>query len=303
MSTAAASVATRRGARLFAVTLCFALLGAGCGPRVGIDDATTGTGEDTSASDASTRTSSGTASTSSTSTSTTSSDATSATTGSSSAGGEDVGTLEPDVGVVTLCPNPNPNYQCDGGPGCNGDEYFGCGAPFNRYDSMSCLRFNCDEQTACADGEVCFRPMDYGHCAPTEYTCSDDNLFNICDCETSDDCDGRYCLAQDKVPPDNCSDYDDGASCSEAGCSDFRDGWMLTLEDDTCVCTPIEECMWTLVGTEPVEDQVGQYVPGQPGVYVFEVYYSPPPLGWTACTGAAGEPPECACLDEFDLCP
>ncbi|MBV1859444.1 MAG: hypothetical protein KUG77_13610 [Nannocystaceae bacterium] len=91
-----------------------------------------------------------------------------------------------DTGTVGFCENPL--HGCDGPVDCGEN----CGALDSMFDEDGCVRVACGEGDTCGDGELCYRPMDYGGCQSSDLSCSE--FDGVCGCGSLPDCGGAYCV-------------------------------------------------------------------------------------------------------------
>ena len=135
----------------------------------------------------------------------------------------------PDWGTVGPTCDILPEFTCSTGVDCG---QVSCGDPFSPFDAEGCLRPSCP----CVDGEVCFRPVDWGGCTSSELFC-EDVPGQGCLCGGTDDCGGSYCLPADQVPALPCLGIEDPESCEASNCT-----WLWgdsVLGGLVCGCNPM----------------------------------------------------------------
>jgi hypothetical protein len=193
----------------------------------------------------------------------------------------------------------NPDHDCSTGIPCPPGS---CGDLFSPFDDQGCLRRNCTFSNQCDDDEVCFAPASVGGCASSGIYCSE-GPDGECQCASDPDCGGAYCVPSELAPPTDCEQFDNPDSCFNAGCSAFLDARWVVDEGNTCFCNFMSMCVWLPPGADSSGELVAYYHPNLPGVYYFEVSFTPPPAGWFECGTGFEEPPECfSCFDELQFC-
>lgn len=184
------------------------------------------------------------------------------------------------TGSPVACP-PVPEHGCDGPIDCRGQQ---CGRPNSPYDVDGCLRFRCDGPEDCASGEVCHRPLDWGGCVSSGWSCEEDPELG-CICGGRADCGGSYCLPADQVPPVHCTELTSAPECLDAGCGPFVTGRPITdAGGGSCLCDlPMEYCVFVPEGTVPTPVPTPYLAPELGAVIKLPQRYEPPPFGWVPC--------------------
>lgn len=110
------------------------------------------------------------------------------------------------------------------------------------------------------------------------------------------------------VGPAICESLESDSECKIAGCG----GWFPTMTVDpvTCEFTPVGFCAAEKASTGDDEYDSAFFRVIDGVVHIARVgsegkdsYFSEHPAGWTECTGAPGDPPECACVCVAGECP
>lgn len=81
---------------------------------------------------------------------------------------------------------------------CGGDPR--CGTLESLFDENGCVRKECQEHEACDEGELCYRAMDFGGCAPSGVSCADDPDLQTCSCASNPECGGGFCVPEAQYP-------------------------------------------------------------------------------------------------------
>ncbi|MCH9681129.1 MAG: hypothetical protein K0V04_06840, partial [Deltaproteobacteria bacterium] len=180
------------------------------------------------------------------------------------------------TGPPDECP-PNPSFQCGVPFDC--DEV-SCGGPFSGVDEQGCVRPSCGGPEDCAAGEVCFTPFDYGGCASSGTFCED--IEGVCECGSTPDCSGSYCLPEDQAPSGACWGHQEEQSCLAAGCDHFE---LVTVFNDDCSCDlAVPACLGFANGAGASGAPNAFFHVESQTVAVFSGDWIELPEGWDRCT-------------------
>lgn len=113
---------------------------------------------------------------------------TSATTSSSESDSDSATESDSATTGPTACEG-SENHLCSGPVDC-GDA---CGTLDSFFDDEGCIRPACGRHDECGDGALCYHPIDYGGCASSDVSCTED-ANGVCGCGLDPDCGGAYCV-------------------------------------------------------------------------------------------------------------
>lgn len=183
--------------------------------------------------------------------------------GSASESDADAGGIRLDIGNGEFVCD-NPDYQCDGpAPGCGpGSECGGLESPF---DDLGCMRQSCAVHSACAASQLCYRPEEWGGCASSGQTCTEES--GTCTCVATPDCGGGYCVPRDIYPSVSDFPLQPGPTSGRAhpACAP-NDGFALEMvfevADPACSNQDVSdaELQITIWGGFPAPNVVGSFL-------------------------------------------
>jgi hypothetical protein len=75
-----------------------------------------------------------------------------------------------------------------------------CGALESQFDENGCVRQECQQHEQCDAGELCYRAIEFGGCAPSGVSCEDDPDRQWCSCASNPECGGGFCVPQELYP-------------------------------------------------------------------------------------------------------
>lgn len=132
-----------------------------------------------------------------------------------------------DSGVVGCGPGQCEVFPIDCGPD-------GCGG-LGRIDEEGCFRPGCSTDEECGDDERCYRPMDFGNCVSSDVFCEDNFETMQCECGSTDDCGGSYCVPADVYPTPAEGPSDAGIVADDCAPDDGPAmAFSFGLANDTC---------------------------------------------------------------------
>lgn len=196
-----------------------------------------------------------------------------------------------DTGPPSACPGV-PAFQCTMPLECF---LQGCGEPFSPFDAEGCMHPPCTSDDECERGFACLRPLDYGGCASSGMACSD-APDGTCECASTPDCSGGWCVPADEIPPLECFGLPDVEACLDAGCTELRN---VTVIADDCSCTPnVPACLLFpgMISGATSPSYLWHEATGT--VAAFGSSFDLLPTGWRSCTDP-GAPPACGCYEAF----
>lgn len=92
-----------------------------------------------------------------------------------------------------------------------------CGTLESLFDENGCVKAECQDDGQCDDGELCYRAIDFGGCAPSGVFCEDDQELQTCSCGSNPECGGGFCVPEDQYP--TAAGLPDTAALAEIACA------------------------------------------------------------------------------------